>query len=200
MQVSQDEDLDLARHVESQVGLGATNAVATPYRPTYAWTGPYLNAQQARYAAAPRNRMLIDLGIPGWLRVEDALKLYEMAFFSAGNVLELGTNRGLSTSVIATALLDSKNGHRLTTVEIRAPLLAQARAELEERKLDAVVDFVCGDASDVMLQLRSEGAKFGFAFIDHSHAFEPVYQACLALGDLIAPGGFAAFHDYTDRR
>lgn len=190
----------LARHLESRFSLGSERATPTPYRPNYPLKGQYINEQHAFYVTAPRNRHLIDLGIPGWLRVEDALKLYELAYFSTGNVLELGTNRGLSTSILARALIDAGRGHRLTTIDIQPSFIDQAKAELEERKLDDVVDFLCGDAATFLEQFEAEGTRFGFAFIDHSHAYEPVLRACQALGQLLLPGSFALFHDYTDRR
>jgi SAM-dependent methyltransferase len=149
---------------------------------------------------APRNRHLIDLGIPGWLRVEDALKLYELAYFSSGNVLELGTSRGLSTSILARALLDAGKGYRITTIDIQQSFIDQAKAELEERKLDGVVDFLCGDAAVFLDEFEAKGIQFGFAFVDHSHAYEPVLKACQSLGHLLMPRSFALFHDYTDRR
>lgn len=190
----------LSRHLESRFVLGAERSVATPYRPNYPLENSYINEQHAFYVTAPRNRHLIDLGIPGWLRVEDALKLYELAYFSSGDVLELGTNRGLSTSILARALLDAGRGHRLVTIDIQPAFIEHARAELEERKLDSIVEFLCGDASSFLDKFVADGAKFGFAFVDHSHAYEPVLKACQSLDRLLSPGSFALFHDYTDRR
>ncbi|MEZ4837503.1 MAG: class I SAM-dependent methyltransferase, partial [Caldilineaceae bacterium] len=42
--------------------------------------------------------------------------------------------------------------------------------------------------------------QFGFVFVDHSHAYEPVYGVCRVLDQIIAPGGFCLFHDYNDIR
>ena len=55
--------------------------------------------------------------MPGYLQKADALKLYELAFESVGDVLELETNKGLSTSIIAQALHYRDEG-RLETVEL----------------------------------------------------------------------------------
>jgi hypothetical protein len=42
--------------------------------------------------------------------------------------------------------------------------------------------------------------QFGFIFIDHSHAYTPVYEVCRALDGLVTLGGFCLFHDFNDIR
>jgi hypothetical protein len=42
--------------------------------------------------------------------------------------------------------------------------------------------------------------RFAFVFIDHSHAYAPVYEVCKALDLIVAPGGFCLFHDFNDSR
>jgi hypothetical protein len=62
---------------------------------------------------------LIDLGIEGFLHKAEALKLYEMGYYAKGDILELGTHKGLSTSILAHALHDRDSG-RLVTYDIDA--------------------------------------------------------------------------------
>lgn len=190
----------LHRHLDSQFRIGGGRPAPTPYRPNYPIDGPYINAQHASYASAPKNGALIDLGIPGWLKVEDALKLYELAYFSTGDVLELGTHQGLSTSILAQALIDAGNGHRLITIDMEQVYIDKAKTELAARHVDAGVDFLCGDAGPFLDRFEAEGRTFGFAFIDHSHAYAPVVKASQSLGLLLSPGTFALYHDYVDGR
>ncbi len=57
-----------------------------------------------------------------------------------------------------------------------------------------------GDARELTARLVAEGRRFGFAFVDHSHAYDLVHAACLDLKRLVVPGGFALFHDHNDVR
>src|SRR5438128_632925 len=78
-----------------------------PFRPTYAYGDGFVNESHASYQTCPANEHLIDLGISGWLRREDALKLYELAYFADGPILELGSYHGLSTSILSRAAHDA---------------------------------------------------------------------------------------------
>ena len=59
--------------------------------------GGCIDADHHRIVTAPRSKQgLINLGIDGYLWPEEAAKLYELAYTAPGDVLELGTYRGLS--------------------------------------------------------------------------------------------------------
>lgn len=171
-----------------------------PYRPTHDFPGEFINETHASYATCPQNGVQIDLGIHGWLCRQDALKLYEMAFFAEGDVLELGTLHGLSTSILSRALIDAGRGGRLVTVELDPHSLRLARQNMSSRGLDQVVEFVEANAVDYCLQASRAGRRFSFAFVDHSHAYESVLAVCRLLPKLVVPGGFCYFHDYNDQR
>ena len=84
----------MARHPASWLTLEQTRAdfrFRAPYRKTYPFPGPFIDAPHAALAAAKTQAGMIDIGIPGWLLPADACKLYEMAYFAAGDCLELGT-------------------------------------------------------------------------------------------------------------
>src|SRR5215218_9640626 len=94
---------------------------------------PFIDGDHARIARAPRGRMgnsgLVDLGIDGFLWPEEAAKLYELAHGCAGDVLEIGTYRGLSAYVMSTALANRGSGE-LHTCDIDAKSSAFARRVL----------------------------------------------------------------------
>lgn len=188
------------RHPESRFRLGDRGRTGTPYRPTYPYEGAFLDEEHRRLSEAPQNGRLIDLGIPGWLRREDALKLYEMAYFATGDVLELGTYHGLSTSIIAGALRAAGRGLGVLSVELREAMTERAQEALAARGLAENVRLVTADAGPVLDRLVGERVRFAFAFVDHSHAYEPMLRACNRLPFVVSPGGFVLFHDYTDRR
>ena len=70
----------------------------------------------------------------------DALKLYELAYFCEGDVLELGTHKGLSTSIIAQALHDRKRDGILETVDIDSESNRAARDNLAGRPGEDSID------------------------------------------------------------
>lgn len=171
-----------------------------PYQPTYITGRAYIDGFHSDLTKAPRNGVLIDLGIGGWLRPTDALKLYEMAHFCDGDVLELGTNRGLSAYVLASALKASGRDGQLISVDINPAMIEAAGVTLVARGLADSVELRCADAMSLAAELRAEGRRFGFCFVDHSHTYEAVRTVCEALPDLLSPGGFVLFHDFVDRR
>lgn len=200
-------------HAESWVAYDEIGRAASPYKPTFVPATPALRAAQKRLSDAPRiDGVLIDLGIPGWLLVDDALKMFEVAYCTAGNALEFGTNRGLSTSIIASALdgrprpllsrVRSRGRGRpyLVTVDVDPTAQDEAKGHIDRLGLNDRVRFVLQDATVVAETLIAHRRTFGFCFVDHSHAYEPMAALCRLLPDLVDRGGFVLFHDYLDPR
>jgi SAM-dependent methyltransferase len=171
--------------------------VPTPYQPTFPTDKPYIDDFHRHIAEHPSDG-LVNLGIDGWLQHADALKLYELTVHTSGDVLELGTNRGLSAYIIATALKATDPTRRLITVDTDADIIDLARWNLAAKGVLDLVDLRHGDANDLCLALIEEGRRFEFVFVDHSHAHGPTLLACERMRDLVAPGGFVLFHDYKD--
>lgn len=172
-----------------------------PYQPTHEFAGPFLNPSHASLATCPvRDGHLVDLGIPGWLRREDALKLYELGYFATGPILELGSYHGLSTSILARARSESGVESEIVSVELDPEAIAAAKANLEARGLDGRVRFVNADAVTFCRDAVSEGRTFSLVFIDHDHGYDSVLGVCKSLLRLTAPGGFCLFHDWLDSR
>jgi predicted O-methyltransferase YrrM len=174
---------------------------AAQYRPTISNSNMQEQAGFKRILNAPLGRMgvpfLIDLGIDGFLAREDALKIYEMAYHSAGDVLELGTYKGLATSIIAEALGEA-NGGNLETIDTDVAANAVARENVNAQRFGAKARFVVRDAAVRMDELILLGRKFGFVFIDHYHGYDTTYEAASRLRDLLKPGGYVLFHDFLD--
>lgn len=174
-----------------------------PYRPTFEFAGEFINEQHRSYSTCPAKEHLIDLGIDGWLRREDALKLYELAYFAPGPILEIGSYHGLSTSIVARAVADSGpegRDRRIVSVELDAAAQEVARVHLERLGLAGNVEFVHSDAHAWCLQAAAAGERFAFAFIDHDHAYASVLPVCRELPNLTLPGALCLFHDWLDAR
>ena len=170
------------------------------YVPTVQGFDRFINEQHLFYSTVPVENARIKMPISGWLRPADALKLYEMAYYSEGDILELGTNRGLSAYVMAAALRDSGLSSKIHTVELLGQIQRLAAANIARYDLTNWVEFHEGDGATVCQKLIDEGKMFDFAFVDHSHAYEHVLSSCQALKHMLRTGSFALFHDFTDGR
>jgi predicted O-methyltransferase YrrM len=189
-------------HPETWLELAETGPLK-PYSKTFDFSGDFINDSHASIAAAPGGRqgipVCIDLGFDGYLAHTEALKLYELAYFAKGDVLELGTYNGLSTSIIARGIFDSRRrGCFLTTCDIDLSFVEIAKRNLRDIKEASIVRFNVGDASDFMDSLIAKELKFGFIFVDHWHGYEATYQAAIRIAPLLSDGGLVMFHDYND--
>lgn len=170
------------------------------YEKTFDFPGEYLDAEHRRIGAAPSRTditFLIDLGIEGYLLHADALKVYELGRLCDGDVLELGTHKGLSTSIIAAAL-HNRGAGELETVDIDPDASVVARGAVEQRPGAERVKFKVMDATERVEQLVRSERRFGFIFVDHWHGYEATFQVARQLRSLLNPGGFVLFHDFLD--
>ncbi|MCB0345697.1 MAG: class I SAM-dependent methyltransferase [Bdellovibrionales bacterium] len=174
--------------------------VIPPFRKTFDYPGEYINQQHEYYSSCPVYRAQIQLDIEGSLRPEDALKLYEMSYFAKGDVLELGTSFGLSTSILSQANRDSGWRKKIESVDLDPSCVEQAQRNLAERGLSKNVNISVSDAGSFCQQMVNSRRAFSFAFIDHAHSYGAMHPVCVLLNSLIMRGGFCLFHDYNDKR
>lgn len=200
--------MDMSAHHEKNVAARARfgsswpiltgDEMGAPYAKTFDFPGACISAYHRFLSAPPLGRLgipfNIDLGIDGYLQVGDALKLFELAYFAPGDVLELGTHLGLSASIIARALSERGAG-KLETIDIDASTTARAGEALSGAPGAERITFTVQDAPTRMDELIAEGRKFGFIFIDHWHGYEATVDAARRCANLLAPGGCVQFHD-----
>jgi hypothetical protein len=165
------------------------------YGPTYPISG-YIDAFHESLAHCKLNGKNIDLRIDGWLLREDALKLYEMAYFCQEAILGLGTYHGLSTYIMAQAAQNSPYEKSITSVDLSLDALAVARKNL--RGLN--VNLICAKAEEIIKDLETQRNRFALAFVDLSYSYEPVYHVCKEIDAVILSGGFILLHDWNDVR
>jgi predicted O-methyltransferase YrrM len=180
-----------------------------PYSPTYDFPPPFIDEAHREIANYPlqdgiliqmRNRRWLGQVIPGWLRREDALKLYELSFFASDDVLELGSYHGLSTAIIARATRNSSSPKHVESIDLDPARTKATQNNLKRLGLLAQVTARSAEATVAVGEYVANHKQFGFIFIDHSHAYTPVYDVCQVLGRLTVPGGFCLFHDFNDIR
>jgi predicted O-methyltransferase YrrM len=179
------------------------------YHPTFDFEGDFIDAAHRYFAECPvkdgvlvqvRNRFWFNAPIRGFLRRADALKLYELAHFAPGDILELGAFQGLSTCILSQANRDSPSRKRIVSVDLSALRVFQTLFNLQTMGLRRDVQLIRADAATAIRRLARDRREFAFVFVDHSHAYEPVYAVCRELRTILRPGGFCLFHDFNDPR
>jgi hypothetical protein len=195
--------LELRRHAETFLPLSGTKVdmrTAMPFRKTFQYAGEYIGAGQSDLIAKIRDNGMIDIGIEGWLLPADALKLYEMAYFCLGDILELGAYRGLSATVMNRAINDAGREAKIISIDLDPISIEASRNQLAFASDGNRAMFFCDEGASALRNLASIKRKFGFAFIDHSHCYEHVYEAASVLHRVVELHGFALFHDFNDPR
>ncbi|MHB8669970.1 MAG: class I SAM-dependent methyltransferase [Acidimicrobiales bacterium] len=161
------------------------------YSPNYKFPGAVINTIHREIHASVE-------AVPGWLQPEDSLKLYELAYFSHGPILEVGTYFGKSTAIIASALRDARSSASFLSLDIDGEALAAAAAMLAQRRVDSHVQLVRGSL-DALFRVRPD-LRPALVFLDGDHTFKGVRRDLAALHDRVPSGGLLLFHDYVDTR
>ena len=114
--------------------LGKTAPTLSPYIPHKRARNISTNTMHSMQPAHLIMEITINIGIPGWQRREDALKLYELAYYVDGNILELGCFHGLSSSIMAQSINDSTRKKSITSVDIAFRSLDSSLKEPQKRR------------------------------------------------------------------
>lgn len=170
------------------------------YRRCFDFPGSSVDAFHKSIAEWPVEGGLVRGPVTGFLRPADALSLYELAYFAQGSVLEMGSAWGLSTTILCQALRNARRRARVISIEIDPNFQKATAQAVAARGLKRYYQAIHGDAGVEADRLMAKGHTFGFAFIDHDHAYRPTQIACRQLGLLLSPGGYALFHDFNDER
>jgi hypothetical protein len=113
---------------------------------------------------------------------------------------ELGTFRGLSTSVLLRASVAAGLNNHILSIDLDPEAPAAGRATLAGMEGEKRVLFFKTDGDKALATFRRAGRNFAFCFIDHSHSYERVLSACRVLHHVVRRGGFCLFHYYNNQR
>ncbi|HEY7145522.1 MAG TPA: class I SAM-dependent methyltransferase [Streptosporangiaceae bacterium] len=157
------------------------------YRPSYDWGAPTLGDRHERIAEAVWH-------IPGWLMPEDALKLYELAYFTTRPILEIGMYCGRSTTILATAVAD--RGHQIPIISLDTDPFALSMT-LRSLQMHGVEQHVLLSCSSVQSFVKTipEFAP-GLIFLDANHAEAAVRADIDSIRQCTRSGSLLLFHDY----
>jgi 2-polyprenyl-3-methyl-5-hydroxy-6-metoxy-1,4-benzoquinol methylase len=195
----------LQRHPETKLSLDELGA-PRPYRTTIPFEGQYIDSTHEGIARLPiANGPCIQWpngntgeAIVGWLQAADAMKLYELAYFCPGDILEIGTHQGLSTIVMAAALQNRGDAIRIHTIDLDPWCIETARNNFRRNGVDDWIAATSEDAVAAIRRLAATPQRFAFAFVDHAHEYAPVVEVCNEIERVLLPDAFVLFHDYND--
>lgn len=127
----------------------------------------------------------------------NCLRLYQIAsMFGSPNILELGTNLGVSTSFLSIGAKNQPDftNTRVLTIDISEIRIAIAKNVHKNLELNNV-DYFVGDFSNVLPRILP--AKFGMCFIDGDHTYEGTIDYFNLLKSNMVIGGVIIFDDIT---
>jgi predicted O-methyltransferase YrrM len=138
---------------------------------------PLRKLERSRDPEVARAKSGFSIGNPGWGLLYYLVKC-QFQRGEPGVILETGTNKGATTSVLAQALLDTgvKNP-RLLTFELQPDFVADARAFLAKCRLDKYVSIFEGNTRDTLPRTLEESVELGslrFVLLDASHLHDDV--------------------------
>lgn len=120
-----------------------------------------------------------------------------MAWFARGPILEVGLDHGKSASIMARAVVSSRNGASITSIELKAQMVRKAKANLESLGLADQVLLVQGRSEEVIPTLPD---AYDVVFLDGDHSYSGVRADLSVLQGRIVVGGAILVHDYWDHR
>jgi predicted O-methyltransferase YrrM len=174
--------------------------VFPPYSPIFVFSGEFIDREHRAIAEMSAPDGLIRTTIPGFLRPADALVLYELAYFTPGDVLEIGSAWGLSTSILCRAVARARQGRCVSSIEKDASFQRITRQAIASLGLQCCYRGLPGDADTIVPELLAGRTQFGMIFVDHDHTYPAMHRLCEQLSQLLVPGGIALFHDFNDER
>ena len=137
--------------------------------------------------------------IEGWLRAEDAQKLYELARVTSGPILEIGTHYGKSAVLMALALKDVQRRDVLVyTLDIDRRAIQAAVGEAQARDVADMIVFSRGTLN--AFARAYPHLRPALTFVDGDHSRTGVDRDLRVLESLVPAGGALLFHDFADPR
>jgi predicted O-methyltransferase YrrM len=110
-------------------------------------------------------------------------------------VIETGTNRGISTIVMAQALHDLGADAVMDTVEVDPALVASARENVQAAGLADRVRFHTGDAIEFLGAMAEQREHFDFVLIDDLHTYDQVWKEIQIVCPKVAVRGGKVYFD-----
>ena len=135
--------------------------------------------------------------IPGWLAPGDVDLLHHYACVHGRTILEVGSFRGKSTTVLLLGALSKRSTCALYTIDNQAGHSLATYETLVARRIDQHALFLTGTLADVA---EEDGNSFSpsLIFIDADHSYEGAKADTETLSRIARPQTPILFHDYRN--
>lgn len=134
--------------------------------------------------------------IPGWMRPEDADKLYELAATTRGPILEIGTYHGRSAVLMALARADAGIDGHIYTIDVERASIAAAQTQARAHGVAETIVFIRGTSAAFVAAYPT--LRPSLTFVDGDHARAGVEADLAALAPIVPERGVLLFHDFND--
>ncbi len=104
-------------------------------------------------------------------------------------IVETGTNWGLSTIVLAQALIDSRRAGEVATIELDPANLDKARAHFAEAGVAGHVTAFLGDSAKLLPEVAERHPTIRVAYLDGNHEMEHVLKEFATVHPRMEPDG-----------
>lgn len=132
------------------------------------------------------------IGYPGWGLLYYVL-MSHLAWDRPNMVLETGTNRGLSTIVLAQAIKDARVEGHIHTIEIDPETASMARNNIDKAGVGSHVTLHIGDAKSLLPHILEGVSSLRIAFLDGSHKHDDVVAEFEMVLNKLEPTGIVIF-------
>jgi len=154
--------------------------------------------------------------IPGMVPVERCVYLYFLAYSSNlnGDIIEIGSWQGRTTSFLAKACKDSQNGvvyaidhfqgnpsnkkGYIVTNKDLSDLKTNFNANIKSLELDDYVNLLDMKSEEAVQLFVNNPKPIRLLFIDGDHSYEGCLNDIKNFIDFIMPGGIIVFDDYSN--
>jgi predicted O-methyltransferase YrrM len=137
------------------------------------------------------------LGYPAWNLLYYVLYSSILPELDDVVVIETGTNRGISTIVMAQALEDLGVQATLDTVELDPELVSAAQDNVDRAGLSHRVRFHTRDAVEFLADMAARFDHFDFVLIDDLHTYSHVWEEIKIACPKVAARGGKIYFDNT---
>jgi len=156
----------------------------------------------------------ISLSIPGMITPRSGQLLYSLCVIqeARGDVVEIGSWQGRSTSFLARAVRDSGNGHFFAIDHFKGNVGKEAAyvvgevdlSDLKDRflsnmkslELDSSVNLLDMTTAEAAREFKREQVRF--LFVDGDHTYEGVSQDIQLFFPLLCPNAVIVFDDFSN--
>jgi hypothetical protein len=144
-----------------------------------------------------KNETGLSMGYPAWNLIYYSLVCGIRKRDEEIVVIEIGTNKGMTSIVLAQALLDAKVKGKVYTVDMDPLIVEQARMNIRWAGLENMIETCIGDSINFLEKKVKELPRIDFAFLDGDHSYKFIKKEFAIIYPKIIVGKGLVYFDNT---